>query len=452
MANIQFTPYLINKQESNRFPETKVPDIIARSKNKPLMVSQLTQSETTEDAKPITRGITTYKSKINIGNMQSVIDKFNDYGISIRVTSGLRPGAVTSSGKQSFHSTGDAIDITPGEGETWDTLKTKLKSNPELVEWMQSQGYGILDETDPHTMARTNATGAHWHIGKDKNAVNGLLKLLAKKGTVLKAKEGVVLIEPTPTFYTKQFALQTNPFNYVLDPQEAAFQEWYAKEAELNGWDPNPDDKEHYYDFRGYFNDNGDEIIAGHFPDTYKLPGHPMFSIESKYYDPNTQTAGHWVGENFVMPKDDYDKIANDRYWMALSALRRNGYDNAEQLAKFLAAQSIAETGWTSNVSDNNYAGYKKGGKKMKFNSIDEFWDNHLRNLSSKWKDWTNAKSIQEYFDIINNTALGLDTKEKYDAYIKTHPDVYIYAPAWENEDYMPRLESVFKRTNKYLN
>jgi len=26
--------------------------------------------------------------------------------------------------------------------------------------------------------------------------------------------------------------------------------------------------------------------ITGHFPDTFKLPGHPTFSVESKYYKP----------------------------------------------------------------------------------------------------------------------------------------------------------------------
>lgn len=48
---------------------------------------------------------------------------------------------------------------------------------------MQDQGFGIIDETTPEMQARTGATGAHWHIGKDQLAISGLKTLLAKSGT-----------------------------------------------------------------------------------------------------------------------------------------------------------------------------------------------------------------------------------------------------------------------------
>lgn len=47
---------------------------------------------------------------------------------------------------------------------------------------MQDNGYGIIDETTPEMQSRTGATGAHWHIGKDKLAISGLQTLLAKSG------------------------------------------------------------------------------------------------------------------------------------------------------------------------------------------------------------------------------------------------------------------------------
>lgn len=40
-------------------------------------------------------------SSIDVGNMQELLDKFAEAGISLRITSGYRPGARTSSGKQS---------------------------------------------------------------------------------------------------------------------------------------------------------------------------------------------------------------------------------------------------------------------------------------------------------------------------------------------------------------
>lgn len=47
---------------------------------------------------------------------------------------------------------------------------------------MQDNGFGIIDETTPEMQARTGATGAHWHIGKDRLAISGLQTLLAKSG------------------------------------------------------------------------------------------------------------------------------------------------------------------------------------------------------------------------------------------------------------------------------
>jgi hypothetical protein len=44
---------------------------------------------------------------------------------------------------------------------------------------MQYNGYGIFDETLPEVMKRTGASGAHWHIGKDRVAKQGLLKIIS---------------------------------------------------------------------------------------------------------------------------------------------------------------------------------------------------------------------------------------------------------------------------------
>lgn len=118
-------------------------------------------------------------SSIDVGNMQELLDKFAEAGISLRITSGYRPGARTSSGKQSWHSQGYALDVTPGTNETWASLRQKLRNSPDLIKYMQEQGFGIIDETTPEMQSRTGATGAHWHIGKDKLAVSGLQAILS---------------------------------------------------------------------------------------------------------------------------------------------------------------------------------------------------------------------------------------------------------------------------------
>lgn len=86
--------------------------------------------------------------------------------------------------------------------------------------------------------------------------------------------------------------------------EERIFQMWYKGMATRSGMSLNPDDKEHYYDYRGYWkNISKDKHIwdnKGHFYDTYKLPGHPTFSDQSnyakgKYASKYASLAGHWV-------------------------------------------------------------------------------------------------------------------------------------------------------------
>lgn len=120
----------------------------------------------------IPKGIIEYKNKgIDIGNMQELIDLMQDEGISFRITSGNRPGSKTSNGSISHHSTGNALDITPIKGQTWDDLITQMKNSKRFIEYMREHNLGILDERSKQMQARTGATGAHFHIGPDKNAI-----------------------------------------------------------------------------------------------------------------------------------------------------------------------------------------------------------------------------------------------------------------------------------------
>lgn len=116
---------------------------------------------------------------MNVGNMQALLDEASKYGISFRVTSGVRPGARTKSGNVSWHASGHAIDVTPITGQTYEDLKQAIRNNPAFVKWMQEHGYGIYEETTPGVMAKTGATGKHWHIGKDKVAIKGLQKIIS---------------------------------------------------------------------------------------------------------------------------------------------------------------------------------------------------------------------------------------------------------------------------------
>jgi len=77
----------------------------------------------------------------------------------------------------------------------------------------------------------------------------------------------------------------------TLLKQGLTFQQWKAQYA--------PHDSGKDYDLRGAYEAG---IVPGpdqHFPDTFKLPGHPTFSIESKYWKPG-MPAGRWEGEKYI--------------------------------------------------------------------------------------------------------------------------------------------------------
>ena len=195
----------------------------------------------------------------------------------------------------------------------------------------------------------------------------------------------------------------------------------------------------------------------------YQRPG--FRAIKHKYggtlnsFAPGGMLLNYQESNNST-PATDYankwDRISNSRYTMANDSLMRSGSDKveADRLARFLAAQSALEAGWVDEANGNNYAGYMSNGKRMSFDNADAFWDYHIKNLDERWPGWRKAKTIDEYFNIINNTALGLTTKELFKEYNKKHLNdpAYIYAPDWENENYFDKLKSIYdKHISKYV-
>lgn len=69
------------------------------------------------------------------------------------------------------------------------------------------------------------------------------------------------------------------------------------------------------YDLKGLYLDNPKVKPSAnmHFPDTYKLPNHPTFSNESKYFNPTTQSqAGHWQETDSSWDYIPYDVNVKD--------------------------------------------------------------------------------------------------------------------------------------------
>ena len=90
-----------------------------------------------------------------------------------------------------------------------------------------------------------------------------------------------------------------------LTPEdEKVFQDWFRrtvveKQLHIN---PDPDNPLHYYDFRGAWKAGFEPEVGGHWPDTWKTPGHPTFSTESINAKYAPELAGEWDGENYLPP------------------------------------------------------------------------------------------------------------------------------------------------------
>lgn len=101
---------------------------------------------------------------------------------NIKVTSTYRPGAVTTNGSPSWHSKGLAVDIVPVNGD-FTEMEKALMSNPKIVKYLYDNNLGILDEYSEEGVKRnTGSTDKHFHIGKDKLAIQDFYKLLKKYG------------------------------------------------------------------------------------------------------------------------------------------------------------------------------------------------------------------------------------------------------------------------------
>jgi len=110
-------------------------------------------------------------------------------------------------------------------------------------------------------------------------------------------------------------------FTTDLSPiEEGQFMAWYRKMSETLQLSPNPDDRLHYYDYRGYWKENPLEILerGDHFGDKFKRPGHPTFSDQSQYSAQKGGSniyGGVWDGKNFVHSKDtDQHADRTDEY------------------------------------------------------------------------------------------------------------------------------------------
>lgn len=113
----------------------------------------------------------------------------------VRLTSGRRD----ATGKFSHHHNGDAVDIAALNegGVLGNELYSRLVNTGDGLSLMNKYGLGIYDETDPENLAKTQGTGAHFHIGKDE----GLFGNTKKRLEVYNSSDGNII--EMSSFYSK---------------------------------------------------------------------------------------------------------------------------------------------------------------------------------------------------------------------------------------------------------
>jgi hypothetical protein len=118
--------------------------------------------------------------------------------------------------------------------------------------------------------------------------------------------------------------------------KESSFQQWYADRAKKTGVSPNPDDPEHYYDYRAAF-EAGDEPEwnaedqSYHWPSQHKLEGHPRMVLDGV----NTKT-GRTVGLGRKTESPARDTVQQDT-----DARLENWYKDPEVRSKVEKAVTI---------------------------------------------------------------------------------------------------------------
>lgn len=74
--------------------------------------------------------------------IKGFLDKVASHGISLRVTSGKR----AKGSEFSHHENGDAVDFTPVEGQTWETLTSSFLDSTDLMNYVRQNGINLFDE------------------------------------------------------------------------------------------------------------------------------------------------------------------------------------------------------------------------------------------------------------------------------------------------------------------
>ena len=118
------------------------------------------------------------------------------------------------------------------------------------------------------------------------------------------------------TIHGGEYVVPAGPVAERLrEGDEEAFQAWYAKYARQLGLSLNPDDPEHFYDWRAAYRAGATPDASGHWPSVFKREGHPNLIIDGI----DTRTGEPVPQNNGVAPGLDTRRTPLRDYLLARS-------------------------------------------------------------------------------------------------------------------------------------
>lgn len=292
----------------------------------------------------------------------SLPDLLKQQGVDFTITSSYRPNAVTKSGHKSNHSIeGGAYDIKPTNGKSFNDLKEQIYSNPTIVQWMNDHGWGIIEETTPEVMAKTGATGKHWHFGPDSMGVENFKKRLEEyNNKVQKGAQGLKFEDTLSEYNPEPPKLNTKNLLMFKD---------------LLYSDDLSDD-----DYDQIFRDNSDENAETIFPHIFTPTPKTNKSYSSSNYSGNIPTLIHQM----IKDKEKADiltKIAYNESGFRINA--KNPKSSASGLFQF------------TNATKQRF-GYGNTAEEQ-IQAASRLYDNNLQQLQSVASQYgTKGKSLAQ--------------------------------------------------------
>lgn len=219
--------------------------------------------------------------------------------------------------RDKWYKDGNGID-TIGYGFTGDRIKklypngiTREQADKEFADSIAKRALILAKDTPNWDSLTQNQRDAllsyHYNIGEGsyRNKHKGLQKALTEKNwdAAIANIDAGYNDKKNPGLrkrrdYEREL-FRSGSVTSLTGDEENTFQNWYSHYSTAHRLNANPDAKEHYYDYRGYWKNRTKEdeknelVFDSHLPDTYKLPGHPTFSTESIYSTRRTP-GGTW--------------------------------------------------------------------------------------------------------------------------------------------------------------